>query len=317
MRILSLSLFLALMACSSSTPSFHGIQMTIPYRIILGQKISTKQARQIKEIIDITFKEADSTLNHWNPSSEISLINQSGKGTFTCSDDLLFLFKLANDLVVLSKERFDPSIGLAITSWKDSLSKGEYIDSATIDKWKHVIGWDKLLLENNTITKYEDSLYFDFDSISKGFVVDKLIKKLKDIGIKDASVEWGGEICVIGHTRLGNTWKIGISHPVDPTQTIDVLQMTNRACATSGNYIQRWRVADKDYTHFIHAKNLTPIEVSSPSISSVTVLGPSCSLADGLATIACLFDNTQDLETWTQAIKAKNPEIDFIIIYEM
>jgi thiamine biosynthesis lipoprotein len=290
--------------------------MTIPYKVIIGEKISRSKQKQVQLILDEVFEEANITFNHWNPSSEISFINQSKAGSFPCSDELMQLFQFANNLVHLSHYRFDPSIGLAINCWKESLPEGRFVDQRTIDSWKDMIGWKHLKIKENTIIKERDNLYFDFDSISKGLVVDKIIKKLKDIGIKSAYVEWGGEISVIGNNRLNEPWKIGILNPFNPSHTIDVLHLTDKAIATSGNYIQKWCVEDKEYTHLIDGKNLIPLEVSPYNISSATVIAPTCILADGLATIACLFDNPQDLEHWMQMVKQTNKDVDFIIIYQ-
>lgn len=81
-------------------------------------------------------------------------------------------------------------------------------------------------------------------------------------------------------------WKIGVTKPVDdPTQQNGelqtVLNVTDKAMATSGNYRNFYYKGGKKYAHTIDPKTGYPVQ---HNILSSTVLADNCATADAYAT---------------------------------
>ena len=125
----------------------------------------------------------------------------------------------------------------------------------------------------------------------KGYAVDEIVRLLTTKGVLFASyVEIGGDLRTTGTKPNGElNQRIGINRP-DETAAIDdvllVLPLQNYALATSGTYRQSNLVKDQERSHIIN-----PISGESyyGSIVSVTVLAPTCVMADGVATFLLLM----------------------------
>ena len=146
----------------------------------------------------------------------------------------------------------------------------EAIDSAlSLSGWKKI----KLLDENKIIKKKKVGL--NFGAIAKGYAVDRAIDVLKTLGIKEALVNAGGEISVIG-----NDWIVGIQHPREINSIIKKIKLDGFTVATSGDYEQYFEVDGNRYHHILDPKTGYP----STGLQSVTIINKSNAFADALAT---------------------------------
>jgi FAD:protein FMN transferase len=117
----------------------------------------------------------------------------------------------------------------------------------------------------------------DLSAIAKGFAVDRVGERLRELGITDFVFELGGEILV-----GDGEWEVAIEAPDPATRTIArTMKLSNRAVATSGNYRQFNPATDGLSSHIIDPKTGTPM-IRPPS--SVTVYAKDCATADAWAT---------------------------------
>ena len=126
----------------------------------------------------------------------------------------------------------------------------------------------------------------DCSAIAKGYGVDVAAKVLSDKGITNYMVEIGGEIITHGISPKRLPWKVGVIKPTDDSlataneyQTI--LNVTDKAMATSGNYRNFYYKGGKRYAHTIDPKTGYPVQ---HSLLSATVLASDCATADAYAT---------------------------------
>lgn len=109
----------------------------------------------------------------------------------------------------------------------------------------------------------------DLSAIGKGFAVDRVGERMRQLGVRDFIFELGGE-ALAGD---GN-WTVDIESPVSnsgwPGRTVT---FRHRALATSGNYHQPG--------HLIDPRNRQPVKRPP---SSVSVLAADCATADAWAT---------------------------------
>ena len=115
----------------------------------------------------------------------------------------------------------------------------------------------------------------NFGAIAKGYAVDRAIDVLKTLGIKEALVNAGGEISVIG-----NDWIVGIQHPREINSIIKKIKLDGFTVATSGDYEQYFEVDGNRYHHILDPKTGYP----SKGLQSVTIINKSNAIADALAT---------------------------------
>lgn len=115
---------------------------------------------------------------------------------------------------------------------------------------------------------------FDPSGLVKGWAADRAASILLDFGCSDFMINAGGDVVVRGLSAPNTLWPIGIAHPDLSGQICDVVEVTNCAIATSGNYERGEHVKNPDG--------------SSVTTKSATVIGPDAATADALATAALI-----------------------------
>ena len=106
---------------------------------------------------------------------------------------------------------------------------------------------------------------------------------LTSIGFKSFLVEIGGEVRGQGLKPDGSKWRIGIEKPSEELgQAIQkIIDLENMSIATSGGYRNYLKYGDKIFSHTINPKTGRPVD---HKLVSVSVLNPSCAVADAWAT---------------------------------
>ena len=122
--------------------------------------------------------------------------------------------------------------------------------------------------------KREDG-FIDPSGIVKGWSIQKVARLFSTHGIKNFSIEAGGDIETSGTNEHGEMWKIGIRNPFNTDEIIKRIQLCNAGIATSGTYIR----GD-------HIYNPRTYKVSIEGLASLSVIGPNAYEADRFATAA-------------------------------
>lgn len=148
------------------------------------------------------------------------------------------------------------------------------------------IGYEKVSLIGKGIKKSNPKVMLDCSAIAKGYGTDVVARFLKKNDIQNFMVEIGGEIVVSGISESRSPWKIGVNKPVEDkgnenSEIQAILNITNKAMATSGNYRNFYYKGGKKYAHTIDPKTGYPVQ---HSLLSSTVLANDCATADAYAT---------------------------------
>ena len=125
-------------------------------------------------------------------------------------------------------------------------------------------------------------------------------------------VEIGGEIVVSGNSEKQVPWRIGINKPTDDSlntnqELQDVVNVSDIAMATSGNYRNFYYKNGKKYAHTIDPKTGYPVQ---HNILSATVLAKNCATADAYATSFMVMGLDG-----AKKVLEKHPELYAYLIY--
>ncbi len=107
----------------------------------------------------------------------------------------------------------------------------------------------------------------------KGWAVEEAAWLLDSAGARNYWINAGGDIVARGEAAPGRPWRVGIRHPDEPDRVAAVLEVSDRAVATSGGYERGDHIRDPRSP----AERLT-------GLRSVTVVGPSLAFTDAYAT---------------------------------
>ena len=124
-------------------------------------------------------------------------------------------------------------------------------------------------------------------------------------------IEVGGEILVKGKNADGNTWRVGVDKPSENIGKNErfqfILDLKNKALATSGNYRRFYEKNGVRYSHTINPFTGFPAE---NRLLSVTVIHESCMLADAYATAFMVMGVRQ-----TKQFVAQDSNIEIYLVY--
>lgn len=290
--------------------------MTMPFEVKATLPVGMTETA-FEQVILETFQEINLIYNKWNPDSEISLFNRHRSlETYPVSLKLRSLIEKTSLAYQLTGKRFDPTIEPLQRRWKKAFLEGKLPSSENLEEIGSLIGWDKVLLTSDGVQKLYPSLEVDLGGIAKGYGVDLLFTRLLKEGCSHIYVEWGGEIRVSSHHPEGRPWQVAIKESEGGIRK--VVSLSNKALATSGDYFQYWPFpnSDKPERLFFHVFNpctLSPLEMKSGSVASITVIASSCWLADAVATAGMFLTSEREAEDWLQQLKQVDPSLSFDI----
>lgn len=291
-----LSIWLALVglaffvSCSPQNKSLteetlHGRTMGTTYSVKYYANDNTLDATQLKSQIDQLLVTVNQQMSTYQKDSELSRFNQyQGDKPFAVSKDTAYVVDNAIKLGILSDGALDVTVGPLVNLWGFGPDKKpETIPTdAQIQAVKMRTGLDKLSVQGLSLIKTEPELYVDLSSIAKGFGVDKVAEYLEAQGIVNYLVEIGGEMRQRGSKADQQAWRIAIEKPISLGHAVQqVLQIGDKAIATSGDYRNYFEENGVRYSHTIDPNTAKPI---NHSLVSVSVLADTCMRADGLAT---------------------------------
>ncbi|WP_398360308.1 FAD:protein FMN transferase [Segatella bryantii] len=291
-------------------------QKTIPFQhntgFIFGTiyNITYQSDNDLQTEIEGELKKVDESLSTFNKTSTISKINQ---GKDVKVDDMFAeVFSLGENIAKETDGAFDMTVAPMVNTWGFGFKTGKEPSKAVVDSLRNIVGYQKIKMEKKHIIKQNPNTMLDCSAIAKGFGSDVVAKFLRQKGIKNFMIEIGGEIVTYGLNEKRVPWKIGVTKPVDDSlnnqQEIQtILNVTNKAMATSGNYRKFYYKNGKKYAHTIDPKTGYPVQ---HNILSSTVFADNCATADAYAT-AFMVTGLDG----AKKILAKHPELMAYFIY--
>lgn len=238
--------------------------------------------------IEAELKKVDNEFSMFNKQSTVSKINRGDKPEL--SDMFCELWNLSSRINKDTNGAFDVTVAPLVNAWGFGFKSGQMPDKAQVDSLKQYIGMDKLKLVNvggkRYIEKANKNIMVDFSAIAKGFGSDVVARYLESKGIQNFMIEIGGEVVTKGMSPKRLPWKIGVTKPSDDKAQANneiqtILNITDKAMATSGNYRNFYYKNGKKYAHTIDPKSGYPVQ---HSLLSSTVLAKTCAEADAYAT---------------------------------
>lgn len=264
----------------------------------------------LKQDIEAELKRVDFSLSPFNKQSIISKINRNEN----VKKDKMFtdVFILAQSISKETDGAFDITVAPLVNAWGFGFKNGTKPTPHAIDSLKQIVGYEKISLTNETVRKKDSRMMLDCSAIAKGYACDVIASFLRKKGIENFMVEIGGEIVTRGINSERLPWKIGVTKPVDDTldtkqELQTVLNVTNKAMATSGNYRNFYYKNGKKYAHTIDPKTGLPVQ---HNILSATVLADNCATADAYATAFMVMGLDK-----AKTVLEKHPELMAYFIY--
>jgi thiamine biosynthesis lipoprotein len=229
----------------------------------------------------------EQSMSTYVPDSELSLFNESASIDWrSVSAELCAAVEQSLQLADLTNGAFDITVGPLVNLWgfgPDGVVQEPPAEVDLYDALEHT-GHGKLDSDcvNSSLRKSDANLYVDLSAYAKGFAVDRLAEILNQNKVDNYLVEIGGEVRAHGHNSSGDSWRIAIEKPADKDRAVQaIIEVTDMAIATSGNYRNFFEYENNRYSHTIDPRTGRPVD---HQLASVSVVAGQAAWADALAT---------------------------------
>ena len=292
-------------------------QQSMPYHTYRGPIFGTfytityQADKDYHQEIREALMQVDSALSMFNEQSIISHINRENGGE--ANQMFMEVFNKAMEVSQETDGAFDITVAPLVNAWGFGFKNGERPTARQVDSLRQIIGYQKVTVVDGKIHKQDPRMMLDCSAIAKGYGTDVVARLLRNRGVKNFMVEIGGEIVTCGVNKERLPWKVGVIKPTDDSLSVShelqtILNVTDIAMATSGNYRNFYYQGGKKYAHTIDPKTGYPVQ---HTILSATVLAKTCALADAYATSFMVmgFDEAQK-------VLERHPELMAYFIYD-
>lgn len=267
--------------------------------------------KDLEKDILARLQDFDASLSTFNDTSIISRINHNENPTL--NDDFLTMYATAREVADLTGGAFDITVAPLVNAWGFGLGKRQQVSDTLIDSLKQFVGYQTISVFDNRLWKTDSRTMLDASAIAKGEGCDVVATLLKNEGCNNYLIDIGGEVVSSGINEQGETWRIGITKPIDDPlgqqQDLQEIVSAPQLCmATSGNYRQFYYEDGVRRSHTIDPRTGYPVK---HSLLSATVIAPSCMEADALAT-ACMVLGTDSALLLINSL----PNIECYLIYD-
>ncbi|MEZ5572323.1 MAG: FAD:protein FMN transferase [Halioglobus sp.] len=236
--------------------------------------------------IEDQLEKVNRDMSTYREDSEIRQFSAAATDTWiTPSADFYRVLTTALDVGTKSEGAYDITVAPLVDLWgfgpDGSISQPP--SDQRINEIRARVGQRQLRVdaERRRVMKLRE-LSLDFSSLAKGYAVDQVAEWLRTQGVSRFVVEVGGEMRLSGLSGRGDPWRIAIERPESDDRAVAAtMHLTDVAVATSGDYRNYFEANGHHYSHTIDPRTGYPV---AHDLVSVTVVHPSCMLADAWAT---------------------------------
>lgn len=275
--------------CTERVPALNRISgQTMGSQYHISWYGGEKNPSEVHEVVEDRLAHLLSVFSTYDSTSELSAINRyaddlTGK-KIAVSGDLMSVLRDAEHVSRYSLGRLDITVGPLVNLWGFGPNHHDTVPSSVeIQSLLSGIGMNKLSLSPETLEiEMSAPLYIDLSSVAKGWAVDDIGLLLEAMEITDYLVEIGGEVRIRGK-KPGADWMIAIERPMmELGQSAQKIVIPgDMSVATSGDYRNYFEQDGQRYSHTIDPLTGYPV---THELTSVTVIMPTCSMADAWAT---------------------------------
>ncbi len=230
--------------------------------------------------------QVDLQMSTWKPDSDLSRLNAAPADQWhDVPAELLAVLDAAVRVGSESSGAFDIGVGSLVNAWGFG-PNGQEPDAQqirTLGQRAHRAASEVLEIDlARQRVRKNGPIALDLSGIAKGYGVDALARCLDGFGITRFLVGIDGEMRARGNKPDGQAWAVALEKPVRHVREVmGVMELVDSAIATSGDYRHWVEVGDKHFAHTMDPRSGRPVD---NRLASVTVVMPTCMLADAWAT---------------------------------
>lgn len=300
MLIVSLIVLTAAIGCSSKQPQMYEfnddrfiMDTLVHVRVISEDKLLGEEA--LETVFDV-FENIHSLADRFahDDTSDVTRINmQAGKKPVQVSDETLSMINRAQYFAGITGGAFDVTVGPLVDIWGFGQEHRVPLEDE-LEAVLPLVDYQQVEfdIESRAVFLPRAGMQLDLGGVAKGYATDMAVERLREMGIKHAMINAGGNVYAVGAKPDGSPWRVGIIDPRHDGGIIAVLNVKDQAVVSSGDY-QRYFVQDgKRYHHIINPATGQPAH----EMMQTTVVFDNATDADILSTALFVLGRDKGVE---------------------
>jgi thiamine biosynthesis lipoprotein len=254
------------------------------------------------------FDRLDAMLTTWKNDSDVSRINAAaGTEPVKVSRETIDVLTIAHEISAETGGKFDITFGALTDIWKFDHDQDNTVpDRAAIEARLPLIDYEEVVTDRSAGTAFirKPGMRIHLGGIGKGYAVDRGVAMMKERGLRDFSIQFGGDLYVAG-SNGGKPWKLGIADPRGEHDAFAMVEMSDGTFSTSGDYERTFLKDGVRYHHILDPDRGEPAR----GCRSVTLVTNRAVIADALAKGVFILGPADGM-----ALIEKLPDVEGVIV---
>jgi len=245
---------------------------------------------------DAIFAEAhrlDALLSNWRDDSDVSRLNRSAGGEAQDVDPVVAeLLEESARYTRATRGSFDVTVGPLVALWTragevDALPAPQEIELA-----RARVGAQRIRIGPGASVALPDGMAIDVGGIAKGFALDRVLPILRDLGIRDALLNFGqsSTLALGAPPDSPAGWRLLARAPEGGFA--GVLTLRDQALSVSGSLGQWTEIQGRRYGHVIDPRSGLPLQQRREAL----VIAPDATLAEALSKALLVLGEKEGIE---------------------
>jgi len=228
----------------------------------------------------------ENQLSIYRDHAEVSEINRAAARHAVDVEPRLFtLLELCAWLHAATGGAFDITSGPLSRTWGFLKREGRLPSDEEIADARQNVGFQHVELDpdHRTVRFLQAGVEINFNSIGKGYALDRVAELLGKRGVSDYICHGGrSSVLARGRDRAGDTggWSVAVPHPHKLDQSVGEIILRDEALGTSGAGTQFFEASGRRFGHLIDPRTGWPAE----GVYTATAVAATAAEADALAT---------------------------------
>ena len=225
----------------------------------------------------------EAELSEWRSDSDIGRVNAAPGEWITVGADALEVLRKGLWAGDLSDGRFDITFQSLSQVWKfgSAQEAAPRVPSPNeVERLRRRVDYRRVELDvAGKRVRIGKNQQLGLGGIAKGYIVDRAAAVLRRGGLSSYLAQAGGDLYGAGRKPDGSAWVSGVQDPRGKQgEFFAVLELTDHAFSTAGDYARSYVVDGKRYHHIIDPTTGYP----ATACRSVTVWAPDATTADAV-----------------------------------
>jgi FAD:protein FMN transferase len=245
--------------------------------------VDEAQTRDAIALAVTEIRRLERLLSEWRPDSEIGRVNAQPGEWVAIGAEATSVIERGLWAGRLSGGSFDITFQALSKVWKFGSAQEaqpKLPSRAEVERLRKLVDYRRVELdEAGHRVRIGKNQQLGLGGIAKGYIVDRAAKVLRDHGVQAFLAQAGGDLYGAGRKPDGTPWVSGVQDPRgEQGRFFAVLELTDHAFSTAGDYARAYVVDGKRYHHIIDPKTGYP----AAACRSVTIWAPDATTADGV-----------------------------------